>query len=58
MNKTELNQFKAWLGNDKESLELLERSMKSYEFRKRKLEREIPKYFRSESVMSGFVSRY
>jgi hypothetical protein len=58
MNKTELNQFKAWLGDDKESLDLLQRVMTKYEFRKRRLEREIPKYFRSDSVMSGFVSRY
>jgi hypothetical protein len=58
MNKTELNQFKDWIGDDKKSLDLLEKAMRTYEFRKRKLEREIHKYFRSESAMAGFVDKY
>ena len=58
MNKSELKRFKEWLGNDKESLALLDRSMKNYEFKRRKLDKVIPQYFRSESVMAGFVARY
>ena len=58
MNKSELKRFKEWLGNDKESIALLDRSMKNYEFKRRKLDKVIPNYFRSESVMAGFVARY